>query len=59
MAKAIGHIEIEVEDEVLKELVQNLPLGAGGKEGEPPKAVEAVLEFSDFGGQVRFTTKEE
>ncbi len=59
MAKAVGHIEIEVEDEILKELVQNLPLSSGSKEGELPKSVEAVLEFSDFGGQVRFTTKEE
>ena len=58
MAKAVGHIEIEVEDDVLKEMVKNLPLGAR-EEGERPKTVEAVLEFSDFGGQVRFTTKEE
>jgi len=60
MAKATGHIEIEVEDEVLLELVKNMPTGrAGGKEGEPPKALEVTLEFSEFGGQVRFATEEE
>jgi len=59
MAKAIGHIEIEVEDDVLKGLVDNLPMSSASKEGKSPKAIEAVLEFSDFGGQVSFTTKEE
>ncbi|WP_457637978.1 hypothetical protein [Oceanithermus sp.] len=60
MAKAIGKIEIDVEDEVLLELVRNIPVGSGsGKDGKPPKSLEAVLEFSEFGGQVRFTTEEE
>jgi len=60
MAKATGRIEIEVEDEVLLELVRNIPLASGGgKEGKAPKSLEAVLEFSEFGGQVRFVTEEE
>jgi len=60
MAKSTGRIEIEVEDEVLMELVRNIPMGRGNtKDGTPPTAIEAVLEFSDFGGQVRFTTEEE
>ena len=60
MAKATGRIEIEVEDEVLLELVRNMPAGrGGGKDGEVPKELEVTLEFSEFGGQVRFTTEEE
>ena len=62
MAKATGHIEIEVADEVLMELVRNIPMGDSGtsaKGGKPPKSIEAVLEFTDFGGQVRFATEGE
>jgi len=59
MAKAQGTIHIEVEDEVLVEFIRNLPTAQGGKDGEIPKELEVVLEFSEFGGEVRFETEGE